>query len=63
MDMKHTTDLTTGSSETYISGSKSTDFIKPKGSSNNLESQNQGMLYLAVVFYRMIVMEKSGKTY
>lgn len=42
MDLKHTTDLTTVASESYIPGSKSTDFIKPKDSSNNLEAQNQG---------------------
>lgn len=42
MDLTHSTDLTTIPSESYIPGSKSTDFIKPKGSSNNLEAQNQG---------------------
>ncbi|XP_031621871.1 feline leukemia virus subgroup C receptor-related protein 2 [Contarinia nasturtii] len=42
MDLTHSTDLTTVPSESYIPGSKSTDFIKPKGSSNNLEAQNQG---------------------
>lgn len=44
MDLKHSTDLTTVPSETYIPGSKSTDFIRPKDSSNNLEAQNQGKL-------------------
>lgn len=42
MDLTHSTDLTTVTSESYIPDSKSTDFIKPKGSSNNLEAQNQG---------------------
>lgn len=42
MDLTHSTDLTTVTSEGYIPGSKSTDFIKPKDSSNNLEAQNQG---------------------
>lgn len=32
----------TASAETVIHGSKSTDFIKPKGSSTNLEAQNPG---------------------
>lgn len=41
MDLKHSVDMT-GSSETYIHASKSTDFIKPKDSSNNLEAHNQG---------------------
>lgn len=41
MDMTHSVDMT-GSSETYIHASKSTDFIKPKDSSNNLETHNQG---------------------
>lgn len=44
MDLTHSTDLTTVTTEGYIPGSKSTDFIKPKGSSNNLEAQNQGKL-------------------
>lgn len=34
----------TASAETVIHASKSTDFIKPKGSSSNLEAQNPGML-------------------
>lgn len=42
MDLKHSTDLATVATDTYISSSKSTDFMKPKGSSNNLEAQNQG---------------------
>lgn len=41
MDLTHSVDIT-GSSETYIHASKSTDFIKPKDSSNNLETHNQG---------------------
>lgn len=41
MDLTHSTDLTV-TTESYIPGSKSTDFIKPKDSSNNLEAQNQG---------------------
>lgn len=41
MDLKHSTDMT-ASAETVIHGSKSTDFIKPKGSSTNLEAQNPG---------------------
>lgn len=46
MDLKHSTDLTTVTSEAYIHGSKSTDFIKPKDSSNNLEAQHQGKNYI-----------------
>lgn len=42
MDGKQSIDLTV-SSETYLSGSKSTDFIKPKGSSSELEAQNKGL--------------------
>lgn len=41
MDLKHSLDIT-ASSETYIHDSKSTDFIKPKDSTNNLEAQNLG---------------------
>lgn len=41
MDLTHSTEITVPS-ESYIPGSKSTDFIKPKDSSNNLEAQNQG---------------------
>lgn len=46
MDLTHSTDLTTVTSESYIPGSKSTDFIKPKDSSNNLEAQNQGKIHI-----------------
>lgn len=45
MDLKHSTDMT-ASAETVIHGSKSTDFIKPKGSSTNLEAQNPGTISL-----------------
>lgn len=55
MDLTHSTDLTTVTSESYISGSKSTDFIKPKDSSNNLEAQNQGEFIYFGIFWIFIL--------
>lgn len=52
MDLKHSTDFATVATDTCISGSKLTDFMKPKDSSKNLEAQNHGKIFS---FYRIIV--------
>lgn len=45
MDLKHSTELAPVATDTYISTSKSTDFMKPKDSSNNLEAQGHGKIF------------------